>query len=297
MPSSRIPVVLPVTLLLAATAVFRYTPLDCTVCGLFFGGNGQWPMLEAQPFHFFYEYGPIPGYVIGVVGIVVWLVGLIFHRDIARRGFFCMMLVLLGPGLLVNGVLKPNVQRPRPCQTTEFGGRADFTPVFAIGSGLASKTVSQADETDSRHTASTTTALVCKSFPSGHASMGFATLAIPFLLRRRRKLYVLSLGLAISWGTLIGISRVVQGRHFPSDVIWAAAIVYLLAVSLYYLSGLHRVSPLVWPNYSNSNSSRRVGGGGSHKPAYEPAVMAMGETGRGVAAIQRMQSKPKGFAA
>ena len=271
-PSSRIPVVIPVVLLLAATAIFRWTHLDSATCAQFFGGNGQWPMLDAQPFHFFYEYGPMPGYVIGVAGVIVWLVGLVFHREIARRGFFCMMLVLLGPGLLVNGVLKPNVQRPRPCQTTQFGGRADFTPVFALGQGVTPDSVAESPTKVGR---GSTVELVCKSFPSGHASMGFATLAIPFLLRRRRKLYVLSLGLTISWGTLIGISRVVQGRHYPSDVIWAAAIVYLLAVSLYYLSGLHRVGPLDWTAGKSEPIRSQRPGGSVGKPAYGGAAVAM----------------------
>lgn len=220
------PVLWPLLLLSLATIVLELTDLDTAVCRLFFGGGGDWPMLHAQPFHFFYQYGSWPGYAIGFAGLLVWLVGLTFDHDLARRGFFCMMLVLLGPGLLVNVVLKTQVSRPRPCQMIEFGGKATFQQVFEVP-----------DKTSQQ------TKLICKSFPSGHASIGFATLAIPFLLRRKRKLFVVSLGIAISWGLLIGISRVIQGRHFPSDVLWSAAIIYLLAVTLYYVSGLHRVSP------------------------------------------------------
>jgi|GEM_PF-2393834 len=222
------PVLLPLLLLSLATIVLRLTDWDTAACQLFFGGADDWPMLHEQPFRFFYEYGSLPGYLIGFAGLFTWLSCLTFDHDLARRGFFCMMLVLLGPGLLVNVVLKPHVSRPRPCQTVEFGGEATFQQVFEDHSESAQQNN-----------------LVCKSFPSGHASMGFATLAIPFLLRRKRKLFVVSLGVAISWGLLIGISRIVQGRHFPSDILWSAAIIYLLAVALYYVSGLHQVSPVM----------------------------------------------------
>ena len=65
-------------------------------------------------------------------------------------------------------------------------------------------------------------------------------LAPAFLVRRWRGIYCLWLGVAISFGLAVGITRIVQGRHFPSDILWSAGIVYLSAVTIYYAVGLHR---------------------------------------------------------
>ena len=45
-----------------------------------------------------------------------------------RAIFFLLASLALGPGLLVNGVLKENSHRPRPEQTVEFGGPWRFRP-------------------------------------------------------------------------------------------------------------------------------------------------------------------------
>ena len=37
------------------------------------------------------------------------------------------------------------------------------------------------------------------------------------------------------YGALMGVARMAQGGHFPSDVLWAGGVVYLVGLSLYYL--------------------------------------------------------------
>jgi membrane-associated PAP2 superfamily phosphatase len=79
------------------------------------------------------------------------------------------------------------------------------------------------------------------SFASGHAAMGFYLLVPYFLLRRRapaRAAALLVVGLA--FGTLVGLARMVQGAHFPSDVLWALGFVYLTALALFYALRLER---------------------------------------------------------
>ncbi len=259
--SSRIPLLWPFVAILLATGVLRVTDLDSAVCRQFFGGDGHWPLLNEQPYLFFYEYGPLPGYAIGIAGFSVWLATLRFNHDLARRGFFCGMLVLLGPGLIVNGILKPNVQRPRPCQSAQFAGVGCNDARLLDSDLLASHDLGEQQP------------ISYKSFPSGHASMGFATLAIPFLLRRRRKLFLASLSLSVSWGLCVGISRVIQGRHYPSDVLWSAGIVYVLAVSLYYLCGLEQTAPITLPRLLRSNSRKRKQSSTARSAGPQPTVV------------------------
>ena len=70
--------------------------------------------------------------------------------------------------------------------------------------------------------------------------MGFCLIAPAFLLRRKRPAWartILIVGLTA--GLLLGTGRIVQGKHFPSDVIWSAGMVYFTAVLLFYSMGFY----------------------------------------------------------
>jgi undecaprenyl-diphosphatase len=66
------------------------------------------------------------------------------------------------------------------------------------------------------------------SFPSDHATAAFA-IAVAIALRSRRAGW-----LALVLATLVAISRVVVGTHYPSDVLAGAAIGTLSALVLYH---------------------------------------------------------------
>jgi lipid A 4'-phosphatase len=136
------------------------------------------------------------------------------HRETIVRGrrtaLYLLLVLLIGPGLLVNGVFKDHWGRARPSQIVEFGGTKQFTPA-AIPADQCPKNC---------------------SFVSGHASVGFYFLALGFVLPRRRALW-LTLGTAFGLG--IGLVRIVQGGHFFSDVVFAGIIVYLTALVLHAL--------------------------------------------------------------
>jgi undecaprenyl-diphosphatase len=73
------------------------------------------------------------------------------------------------------------------------------------------------------------------SFPSGHAMMSavvyltLASLVARLMRRRRLKLYAMSIAVVLT--TLIGLSRVYLGVHWPSDVLagWTAGASWALA--------------------------------------------------------------------
>jgi membrane-associated PAP2 superfamily phosphatase len=130
-----------------------------------------------------------------------------------------------GPGLLINSLLKPHCHRPRPNQIAEFGGSQSFVPVLMIGKPAAD--------------------MDFKSFPSGHASMGFFLMTPAFVLRRSKRRWARAfLWLGLAAGVLLGVTRIAQGRHFPSDVLWSGGLVYFTAVLLHYAVGLHK--PVAW---------------------------------------------------
>jgi lipid A 4'-phosphatase len=210
---------IPAAFLAVATVVFWCTDLDVSIVRRFFtdgppGRNvaARFPLKNAQPWRWLYDWGIYPALILGAGGMLVWIVSFFWTKLRSWRdaGFFFALLLIVGPGIMVNCVFKPCVSRPRPCATAPFGGQREYLPVFHIGDG-----------DDDR------------SFPSGHASTGFYLMAPAFVCYRRRpKTAAAFLLFGITAGTVIGLARIVAGGHFPSDVLWAGGIVYFTALAL-----------------------------------------------------------------
>ena len=223
--------VTPLLLLVGITIVFRLTPADVVVSRLFYGegGNG-WSYSDPQAYrgvYYLYKFGVVPGLAMGIGGLIVGLLGSAWLRLRPWRsaGFFLAAMLVVGPGLLINGVAKPWFQRPRPCHIVDFGGDQTFVPVWGRGPGDASADVGL-------------------SFPSGHAATGFVLMAPAFLLFRQHPKWARAfLLLGLTWGCVMGLGRVAQGDHFVSDVLWAGGLVYLSGLVLGHLFHLASAVP------------------------------------------------------
>lgn len=216
----RWPVVwIPAVVLAVGTILFWATDLDAMLLRSFFSGDataatleGRWPQVHAQPWLTLYDWGEYPGLILGIGGLIAWIVSFFWRRIERWRdpGLFFFLFLLVGPGIIVNIVCKPCWQRPRPKATATFGGPREYVPVWGFGS----------EPTDA-------------SFPSGHAAMGFYLMAPAFVLyRRRRKIAVAFLLLGIAGGLVMGLARMAVGCHFPSDVLWSGGFVYLSGLAL-----------------------------------------------------------------
>jgi membrane-associated PAP2 superfamily phosphatase len=215
--------ILPLAGLLLFTLAVRLTSIDLQISRLFYDSSAAtWRFRFSQPWMALYQYGPLPGLFLGLAGVVV-AVASYFRAELAswrRAGLFVALLLAIGPGLAVNGILKPQWSRPRPAQVRDFGGQQPFVGVWGFGHSALSK-----------------------SFPSGHASIGFYLMAPAFLLYpRRQKLAAAFLLLGLACGGLIGLARIAQGQHFLSDVVWAGGLVYFCGLLLGYV--FHRLSPV-----------------------------------------------------
>ena len=128
----------------------------------------------------------------------------------AVRMLALLLTFAVGPGLLVNGILKANAGRPRPVQVAEFGGPAPFVRPYETGLPGT-----------------------YRSFPCGHASAGFYVATLYwFLPRGRRRGWFFGVGMAL--GLWIGLARMAAGAHFLSDVAWAAWLVAWVAFCLHH---------------------------------------------------------------
>ena len=199
-------------LLLAAIGVLLVAlpQIDIAIAGLFY-----------NPFDGFYlRENPLVRLVFNgvpwitrsvIVGLVLFLLAAwtiwrrreFFSRQ-RRAALYLLLVMIIGPGLLVNTLFKDQWGRARPSQVKEFGGSKQFT-----------RAAIPADQCEKN----------C-SFVSGHASVGFFFLAFAFVWPRRRALWLVT-GTGLGLG--IGLVRILQGGHFFSDVIFCGIVVYLTA--------------------------------------------------------------------
>lgn len=122
----------------------------------------------------------------------------------------------IGPGLIVNHLFKENIGRARPSQISQFKGSKEFVPAFTRSNQC-------------NHNC---------SFSSGHAAMAyyFTALGYAFALyqsarnsRDFTKIYLI----ALSFGSMVGFSRILMGGHFLSDVAVSCFIVLMINHLLY----------------------------------------------------------------
>ena len=209
---------------LIAVALFVGAPrLDLWVSALFYDPQrGFWlaanPWLEALR-QFAWDFS----LALLALALLALIVGIWRRPPLAgvplRAWGFVAGLYLLGPGLLVNGVLKSQWGRARPAAVAEFGGTARFTPAGVITDQCASNCSFVSGE------------------GAGAAALAISLLLLLFHLRPRLPHWAvrLWLGLALGLSLLAAMLRVATGRHFLSDTVFAVLLVATLALALHRL--------------------------------------------------------------
>ena len=216
----------------AALALFVAWPeLDLAAAALFFEDR-RFPLGDgalARGLRVAYRWAFVAGCVAAALGLSGRLArGAAAARVPAALWLYPVALFALGPGLLVNALLKAHWGRARPAQVEAFGGGAEFSGPFEIVAECASN---------------------C-SFVSGEGSAA-AALAVALI--------------GLSWGRLgaagraaagaatalwlIGAAfiRMAPGRHFLSDTLFAFVLMALLGAILYRALGVGRRREAVAP--------------------------------------------------
>jgi lipid A 4'-phosphatase len=121
-----------------------------------------------------------------------------------RAALLVIMTLALGPGLLVNGILKETWARPRPGMVTEFGGDYAFMPWWDPRGSCDSN---------------------C-SFVSGETSSA-VWITAPAMVAPPPWRFA-ALGAAGLYALVFGFIRLLAGGHFMTDVIFAAVFTGLM---------------------------------------------------------------------
>jgi membrane-associated PAP2 superfamily phosphatase len=197
-----------INILIFLSLLILMSDADLRIARLVVGPDNQWPGLSHAPWTFLYTLAPIPGFLLAAGAGIVLLAGFFRFslRKFRRQSLFILLLLALGPGLVVNVILKDHLGRPRPQDLIEFGGNHQFVQFWQPGS----------TEKNS-------------SFPSGHAAIAFFLMAPWFVYRRKNRCKALSfLWTGLLFGLLVGVARIMQGGHFLSDILWAGGLVYII---------------------------------------------------------------------
>ena len=196
---------------LACLAMFAAAPeLDLIVAGHFFeagqfigrGPAGEWTR------RFFYD-APYALLAVMLLAFVGRLRGRFRRGPDGRAILFVIASLALGPGLLVNGVLKETSHRPRPEQTTEFGGPWRFRPYETFDGACARN---------------------C-SFVSGEVATSAWTLAPALLAPPAFRPF--AIGAALLFTAATALLRMAFGGHYLSDVLLAALLTFLIVLTFY----------------------------------------------------------------
>jgi lipid A 4'-phosphatase len=178
------------------------------------GPHGGWIYARDHPWDWLYDYGEFPGIVMAIGALALYIASRYGRaaRRYARPSLVVVLAVVIGPGLVVNGILKDCWGRPRPSDLIVFGGTLEFRKASQpeIGGGG-------------------------KSFACGHCSVAYAVVSAGAFFPYYPIASATMVVAGIAFGTVVGLARMAQGGHFATDVLWSAVIVLAIIAALYYL--------------------------------------------------------------
>jgi lipid A 4'-phosphatase len=200
--------------------------VDLAIAGLLYDpATRKFAISHGSPFGLLRDHGQVAVWT--CVGLVVLALARLLPWRLpsipARSAVALTLSLILGPGILVNGILKPHGGRPRPFEITQFGGTEPFVNWW--------NPLGNCDGN-------------C-SFISGEASTAAWMFGPAMLVPPPWRAF--AVGAAAIFATTISLVRMAGGAHFFTDVLfaWLAIIALILA--------MNRLVERCWP----ASASRR----------------------------------------
>ena len=199
--------------LMAVSFIFVGFPqIDITVSALFYKTEQNF-LLRNTSLHLFVDSWIRPSIkYLAIAFVVACVYKLFLGKSPIKPSFnivaFLFSSFLLGPVLLVNGLLKEFIGRARPKNIIEYGGTKIFSPAYF-----------PADQCETN----------C-SFVSGDAAAAFSTIAFALIFNGKLRFHLVVV--ALSFGVLVSIYRLGTGAHFLSDTVLSGLFCILIILIL-----------------------------------------------------------------
>ena len=189
-----------------------FPQIDITVSALFYKPERNF-LLRDTSLHLFVDSWIRPSIkYLAIAFAVACVYKLFLGKSPIKRRFnivaFLFSSFLLGPVLLVNGLLKEFIGRARPKNIIEYGGTKIFSPAYF-----------PADQCETN----------C-SFVSGDAAVAFSTIAFALIFNGKLRFHLVAV--ALSFGVLVSIYRLGTGAHFLSDTVLSGLFCILIILIL-----------------------------------------------------------------
>jgi lipid A 4'-phosphatase len=196
-----------------AVYFFFFSEIDLAVSRLFYvEGLGQktpgFYLADYSALQFFFWLVDAISRAVLLGALVITFILILKKHTKLLASIMVTLSLILGPTVVVNSVFKDHWDRARPRQIVDFGGNKQFTPAWVLS-----------DQCDRN----------C-SFPSGHAAAGFSFLVGYFVSGMRIWIWT-----GLVFGGLTGLTRIMVGAHFLSDIVFAFFIVYVVSAVVIWI--------------------------------------------------------------
>ncbi len=195
----------------ATLVVFAIWPkIDLAVSGFFYGPEG---FLDHNPIaRFGRDFFRVTPYLLLIILTLAYVLRRLGaplpYAPSGRATIFLLATMAIGPGLIVNLILKDHAHRPRPVHVVDFGGQDEFKPWYRFD-GACQKNC---------------------SFVSGESAQGFWMVAPAMLVPPPYR--PIAIAAALAFGAGAGALRLAFGGHFLSDALLGGLIALLVVVLL-----------------------------------------------------------------
>ena len=205
-------IIITAILLIAVIALFQFTQLDISVQNFFYNFETKtWLIDKDEPILKFFLYdGLKTALIIFAVAILFSLI--LFRKKAIIQKYKKGLMIVLAAAILVPlliGSLKAVTNTPCPCNIVNFNGKYPDIKVF---------------DSYPKDFVQTSKA---KCWPAGHASGGFALMALFFLFKtpinQKKALFT---GLVVGWS--MGAYKMLLGDHFLSHSIITMLMAWLI---------------------------------------------------------------------
>lgn len=205
-------IIITAILLIAVIAFFQFTNLDIFIQSFFYNFNTKnWLINKDEPLLKFFFYDGIKNLLI-LCAVAIFF-SLIFLRKKEliqeyKKGLIIVLLAAIFVPVII-GSLKAISNTPCPCNIVNFNGTYPETKVFdSYPKGFIQTSKA-------------------KCWPAGHASGGFALMALFFLFKTpKNQKRALVVALVIAWS--MGLYKMLLGDHFLSHTIITMIMAWLI---------------------------------------------------------------------